>query len=232
MSPNFPRGIEVLLKKASLDPEFCERLLNDPQRAAEFIGLELEPMERTMLSGMPREQLAVIISRTTVPQPQRRAFLGTTAAAMLAVLTGTQSSMAGAPPEKYRSRSGGAQPDLPAHASMGIRPDEIDRILPFLPRLITEELRPMVAKMLQIDEQKIDKKTQLGLASRDLTIISRFRQEIYDKFDVRMPFRILRSFKTFHLLLKYISDSRTEYRDDTDEYGTIPGEKQENEVSW
>ena len=78
-----PRGVEVLLKKASIDPEFRQILLERRADAAGEIGLELEPAEKAMLAGIPREQLETIISRTTVEPEHRRAFLGRVAAVML-----------------------------------------------------------------------------------------------------------------------------------------------------
>ena len=83
-----PRGIEVLLKKAVVDPEFRKLLLDDPNKAATSIGLELEPVESAMLQTFPKEHLTAIIDKTEVPQTQRRAFLGHTAALMLTVLGG------------------------------------------------------------------------------------------------------------------------------------------------
>ncbi|MCW5555829.1 MAG: hypothetical protein KIS67_27185 [Verrucomicrobiae bacterium] len=107
-----PRGIEVLVKKAAVDPEFRERLIEQRGGAASDIGLELDPAENAMLSVIPSEQLAQIIGQTTVPLEQRRVFLGRIAAAMLAVLG---ASLAGC------QRTKGIQPDYPA--TEGIRPD-------------------------------------------------------------------------------------------------------------
>ena len=81
-----------------------------------MIELELTPIEQVMLQNIPTEQLTVIINQTEVPQQQRRAFLGTAAAAMLAVLTGIAT---GCPGESKGSRPndpqpvGGARSDLP-----------------------------------------------------------------------------------------------------------------------
>lgn len=81
-----PRGVEVLLKKASIDPEFRQILLEKRANAAGEIGLELEPAEKAMLTGIPQDQLEAIISRTTVEPEHRRAFLGRVAAVMLGAL--------------------------------------------------------------------------------------------------------------------------------------------------
>ncbi len=82
-----PRGIEVLLKKAAVDPEFRQELLERRDAAAAAIQLELEPAEHAMLKAIPDEQLKTIISQTTVPLEQRRVFLGQVAALMLATIS-------------------------------------------------------------------------------------------------------------------------------------------------
>ena len=81
-----PRGIEVLVKKASVDPAFRELLLARRAEVAEEIGLVLDPAEVMMLAAVPADQLEAVIARTSVPQAHRRAFLGKVAAAMLAAI--------------------------------------------------------------------------------------------------------------------------------------------------
>ena len=81
-----PRGIEVLVKKAAVDEEFCGMLMAQRGAVAAVIGLELDPAESAMLNAISAEHLARIIHQTVVPQEQRRVFLGHMAAAMLAVL--------------------------------------------------------------------------------------------------------------------------------------------------
>jgi len=81
-----PRGVEVLVKKASIDPEFRELLLSKRAAAAEAIGLALTPAETAMLNTVPRDQLEAIIARTSVHPKQRAAFLGKAAAVMIAAL--------------------------------------------------------------------------------------------------------------------------------------------------
>jgi acyl carrier protein len=89
-----PRGIEILLRKASIDPAFKELLLRQRGGAAEAIGLTLEPGEAMMLASVPTAQLEAVIARAFVPQEHRRAFLGQAAAAMLAALGVTSSATA------------------------------------------------------------------------------------------------------------------------------------------
>jgi hypothetical protein len=123
-----PRGIEVLVKKAAVDPEFCELLFAQRGAAAAAIELELDPAENAMLSAIPQEQLTQIVRQTTVPVEQRRVFLGRLAVAMLAVLGG---GLAGCESVTPHTISAGIQPLPPRpepdtsgpSPSMGIRPD-------------------------------------------------------------------------------------------------------------
>ncbi len=81
-----PRGIEVLVKKASVDDEFRKLLLETRARAASEIGLELDSAEVMMLNGVPRGQLETIIANTRLRPTQRKLFMGRAAAVMLAAL--------------------------------------------------------------------------------------------------------------------------------------------------
>lgn len=120
---NIPRGVEVLIKKAAVDPAFRDLLLTRRAEAAEEIGLYLEPAEAMMLAAATREQLETVIARTNVPEEHRRVFLGKAAAAMLALLgvvaVGSALSL-GVRPMRHQTK--GIQPDRPALE--GIRPDK------------------------------------------------------------------------------------------------------------
>ncbi|MBM4037376.1 MAG: hypothetical protein FJ290_02580 [Planctomycetes bacterium] len=83
---DIPRGLEVLVKKAVVDPDFRALLLERRAGAASEIGLALEPAEAAMLNAVPAPQLEAIIARTTVSPITRAAFLGKAAAVMLAAL--------------------------------------------------------------------------------------------------------------------------------------------------
>ena len=117
-----PRGIEVLVKKAAVDPAFQEQLLLNRAAAAAAIGLTLDPAEALMLAAVPAAQLETIIAQTTVPQEHRRTFLGQAAAAMVAIVAGTAASGCG--------EIKGSRPDRPDKKSdtfepvTGSRPDE------------------------------------------------------------------------------------------------------------
>ena len=108
-----PRGLEVLLKKASVDAEFRALLPEKRSRASEAIALKLDPAEGTMLDGMPGEQLEAIVRRTHVPEEDRRVFLGKVASVMLAAL--------GAGVSGCKER--GQKPER----TKGIRPDRVEK---------------------------------------------------------------------------------------------------------
>ncbi|MCP4231931.1 MAG: hypothetical protein GY771_17520 [bacterium] len=105
-----PRGIEVLIKKASVDPEFKGRLLEERAECARRIDLELKPVETAILNGIPPEQLDAIIGSTRVNPKQRPAFLGYAAAAMLAALGLTTTTYA--MEEDFEYETTGIDPDL------------------------------------------------------------------------------------------------------------------------
>jgi hypothetical protein len=81
-----PRGVEVLLKKAAVDPAFKKMLLEKRAEAAEAIALKLEPAEAAMLNAVPETQLDAIVANTKVNPSLRPAFLGYAAGVMLAAL--------------------------------------------------------------------------------------------------------------------------------------------------
>ena len=110
-----PRGIEVLVKKASVDPEFRRLLLEKRAEAAEEIGLKLSPAEVSMLTAITAAQLEAVIASAKVEDRHIAAFMGKVAAVMLAALAvgamATACFSAGI-------QSAGIQPD----ESRGIRP--------------------------------------------------------------------------------------------------------------
>ena len=92
-----PRGIEVLVKKASIDPDFKQLLMSERAKAADEIGLKLEPAEIAMLNAVPAAQLETIIANTEVTELSRSAFLGRAAAVMLAALGVSTQACSGPP---------------------------------------------------------------------------------------------------------------------------------------
>jgi hypothetical protein len=81
-----PRGVEVLIKKATVDTSFRERLLAERAGAAALVGLKLAPAEEALLANIPAAQLAAVIAGTRVAPHLRAAFSGYAAATMLAAL--------------------------------------------------------------------------------------------------------------------------------------------------
>ncbi len=94
MLNTIPRGVEVLVKKAAVDPAFKQLLLEERAAAAEAIALKLEPAEVAMLNAIPAKQLAAIVANTKVSPSLRPAFLGYAAAVMLAALGALTASCA------------------------------------------------------------------------------------------------------------------------------------------
>lgn len=124
-----PRGIEVLVKKASVDPEFKALLLEKRADSAAHIGLVLNPSETTMLNAVPESQLEAIIAQTHVPPQQRRVFLGKAATAMLAaagVVVVASALSLGSRPGKRPERKPHEDEDATSDpVSRGTRPDEV-----------------------------------------------------------------------------------------------------------
>ena len=83
---NIPRGIEVMIKKASVDPEFRKLLIGKKAEAANSIDLQLDKTETAIINSIPASQLSAIVAGTTLPQEHHQVFLGKAAALMLAAL--------------------------------------------------------------------------------------------------------------------------------------------------
>ncbi|MCP4228600.1 MAG: hypothetical protein GY771_00425 [bacterium] len=81
-----PRGIEILVKKASVDDEFKDTLLAERSHSAYRIGLQLDPAEAEMLDTLPEAQLNKIIAETEVEPKLQPVFRGYSAIVMMAVV--------------------------------------------------------------------------------------------------------------------------------------------------
>jgi hypothetical protein len=117
MLGEIPRGIEVLVKKASVDPAFRAMLLERRSKAAAEIGLKLAPAEAMMLDHVPLAQLEAIINRTRVDPSRRNAFLSKAAGVMLAAL-GASASLS----EADVALSKGIRVDPNANAPVATQP--------------------------------------------------------------------------------------------------------------
>lgn len=129
-----PHGMELLVKKAAVDPEFRSVLLaRRAEAASEIEGLVLEPAEIAMLNGIPAEQLEAIIAATKVPEGTRRALLGKVTVVALAAVGAVvvaESCTLGIRPGALLSK--GIAPDRPPTDNVnqdlpltaGIRPED------------------------------------------------------------------------------------------------------------
>ena len=87
---DFPRGIEILLKKASVDSGFHTLLLQNPLSAARSIDLDLKPVEISILNNTDEHVLQKMIASTSVPKQHVKTFrTARTAAVLLLLLSST-----------------------------------------------------------------------------------------------------------------------------------------------
>jgi hypothetical protein len=113
---NVPRGVEVLIKKAAVDPAFKKILIEKRARAAEAIALTLSPAEEAMLAAVPEAQLRAIVANTKVSPGVRPAFLGAAAGAMLAALGAATYAE---DPDEWEMRTTGIDAEMPPKAETG-----------------------------------------------------------------------------------------------------------------
>jgi acyl carrier protein len=192
MGREFSRRIEVLLKKASVDPAFKTALLQRRGEVAREIGLQLEPAEAAMLSAVRREQLEAIIARTSVPEAHRRAFLGQAAAAMLAAL-GIVAVRPGAAAGQVQEPPffGGVRPDTPPDRTPiedlppgGVRPDMPEK----KPKTVEQRVIGVIAKQLKADEEALTPKKllvdDLGATASGL---AQLRKALVKEFTLKIP---------------------------------------------
>jgi len=152
---DIPHGIEVLVKKASVDRAFRQVLLEKRAEAAREIDLPLSSAEVATLNAIPRAQIEQIIEKITVPDEHRRVFLGKMAAAMLAVLG---IGLSGEDSAVGQIIVRGTRPDdeRPWPAPTGIRPDRPQQRERPLPARVDE---PSDRLRVDIVEKGTDKAT-------------------------------------------------------------------------
>jgi hypothetical protein len=100
-----PRGVELMLKMAAIDPTFRARLIHMRGTASKTIGLELAFSEAMILEAVPEDQLQAMIDAMPVSDDERDALRSL------------------APETRLPS-------DSPLLASMGIRPGGVDDVPP------------------------------------------------------------------------------------------------------
>jgi hypothetical protein len=82
----YPRGIEILLKKAKVDLEFRKLFLLDPVGAARSIELALNESEKKILLNTPGEVIEQMVENTFVPKQHVSTFMSARTAAMLSLV--------------------------------------------------------------------------------------------------------------------------------------------------
>ncbi len=195
MNAPIPQGIEVLVKKASVDAQFRELLLTRPAEAAGQIGLATAA-ESLMLAAVPRGQLEAIIAQVSVPQEHRRAFLGKAAAAMLAalgVVTAADVALAqGSRPSGPRGDGAGTfglQPDAP---NASPPQDPAEKPASDKQKEKEDELRKQVtaviAKQLRTAESQVtDEKLLADDLGASTSALVRLRKALEKKFKIKLP---------------------------------------------
>ena len=122
---DIPRGVEVLVKKAAVDPAFKKLLMEKRAEAAEAIALKLEQAEAAMLNAVPEAQLESIVANTKVSPSVRPAFLGYAGGIMLAALGATALNQGGA---EGGVLTLGITPGPIPHGPPNVSPKEMDII--------------------------------------------------------------------------------------------------------
>jgi hypothetical protein len=86
MRTDIPRGLEILIKKASVDPEFKAELLKKREKFAEELNIQLDASEAAMLACVPVSHLEKMIQATEIPQAQQKMLAGASTAAIVALI--------------------------------------------------------------------------------------------------------------------------------------------------
>ena len=111
---DIPHGMEVLIKKAAVDPPFEARLMEQRSSVAAEVQLELTPAEKTMIDSIPAAQLESIIANTKVNSKLIPILLTGTAAAILIALGIHAFKGCAEDFIRYNLQSLGIQPDIPS----------------------------------------------------------------------------------------------------------------------
>ena len=127
-----PRGVELVLKMAAIDPTFRARLIHMRGTASKTIGFKLTFSEAMILEAAPEEQLLAMIDAMPVSDEEREALLSAAPGSrpapdspLLATL-GIRPERTQEPPRPPQTR--GIRPDWPRKKppppqTKGIRPD-------------------------------------------------------------------------------------------------------------
>jgi acyl carrier protein len=199
MNTQVPRGIEVLIKKASVDPAFKSLLLDRRAEAADAIGLLLEPAEAMMLAATPRGQLESVIARADVPQAHRRAFLGRAAAAMLAALGVGAVALAKDPPSVGAF---GNRPDEPAKPEPSKKePSEKDK-------QIETRVLAVIAKLFKVSPKELKGEASLvGDLYATASQLVLLRRQLEKQFKLNIPRKDFENLHTVDDVVGYVKEA-------------------------
>jgi hypothetical protein len=113
-----PDGIEEILGMAAAEPRFAAALLKDRDRTVEASGVALSPSERRMLDTVGPSALERMVAGVgqTLPEEDRRFFLGRAGAVLVALVGGGMAAASSG----CRKRRG----EQPIEVT-GIRPQEV-----------------------------------------------------------------------------------------------------------
>lgn len=113
---DLPRNVELLLKKAAVDPPFRAQLLAQPAATAAAYGLQLSPSESALLAAASAEQLEAAIRALVVPPALHEALRHGTPAAAAAALEAPGPSWETIPCTGIRAgppTATGSRPEMP-----------------------------------------------------------------------------------------------------------------------
>lgn len=104
-----PRTLEILVKKASLDPVFLQKLVDERSGLADEHSLPLDTSERYMLDMIPEAQLRTMAAHARVPESQKSMLKTSSIGALVALIAQFTLSPIPARPEVET----GIRPDKP-----------------------------------------------------------------------------------------------------------------------
>lgn len=125
--PTIPVGIEQLLAMAAVNDGFAAALRRDRQQAVRASGVQLSATEAGILAAIDAAALEQMVARVenAIPEPDRRAFLSRSAAALLALAAGTLgTAVSGC--ERQPSRVQGIRPQRPDSRPEPARPQQTE----------------------------------------------------------------------------------------------------------
>ena len=124
-TPRRPRGLELLLERATADPVFRDNLIRHRAQAAHDAGVALNPSEVAILEHVPFEQIHALVRAMPSRVQPRSSRLRQVASVMLAALAAPSPGCKDAPPPVSSDARDAGSPVVPPRrvAIGGVRPD-------------------------------------------------------------------------------------------------------------